>query len=99
MSTTKIQEKIKGEKALKIAKAIKRKVIFVPRGVTGDMLAGKKQVRDPRSPKKKGLDHEKILQMLKDGKSQSELARKFKVTAQTISYIKNKAEKSSVNEL
>lgn len=96
MSTTRIQEKIKGEKALKIAKAIKRKVIFVPRGVTGDMLAGEKQVRNPRNPTQKGLDHAKILEMLKDGKSQSELAKKFKVTVQTISYIKIKAEKSKI---
>ena len=35
------REKIKGEKALAIAKAIPRKTVFVPRGITGEIFSQK----------------------------------------------------------
>lgn len=43
-----------------------------------------------RNPKVKGIDHDAVMKMIKEGVKQSEVAKKFKVSNQTISYIKNK---------
>lgn len=83
------KEKLKGEKALAIAKSIPRKVVFVPRGITGEIFSQK-------SPSNRGInggkniDHAEVLRMLNDGVQQSKVAKHFKVSSQAISYIKNK---------
>lgn len=90
------RRKIAGEKALTKAKAIKRKVIFAPKGMTGEMLSNSRNVRSVRSPSHKGIDHAKVLEMLKKGIKQSDIAKEFKVSSQTISYIKKKLGKGNI---
>lgn len=84
------REKLKGEKALATAKAIDRKVVFIPRGITGDVLSEKYQLRTVAQGRKTKLNHSEVLKMLNDGSTQSEVARKFKITKQMVSYIKKK---------
>jgi len=84
------RQKIKAEQALQVAKTIQRKTIVVPRGITGDLLTGKNQMPNNKNPKTKGINHDDVLKMLKDGVKHSEVAKKFKVSTQSISYIKNK---------
>lgn len=47
------KNKLKAEQALKIAKSIKRKVILVPKGITGDLLAGKTKCQTTETRKSK----------------------------------------------
>ena len=88
--TDKYKERQRGLKALEIAKAIPRKVIYIPRGITGDILTDSPTYYQ-KSRKRKNIDHREVLKMLKDGVSQTETARKFSITKQMVSYIKNKA--------
>ena len=83
------KNRIKAIQNLEIAKAIPRKVIFLPRGVTGDFISEKKQGYNNRNPKPKGINHQDVLEMLKTH-NQSEVARHFRITSQAVSYIKKK---------
>jgi len=82
------QDKIKAEKVLEIAKKIKRKVVFLKRGVTGYDLSQKKVDRNRYGNKK--LNHEEVLKMIKEGIKSHVIAKHFKVTSQAIVYIRNK---------
>ena len=80
------KEKLKGEKALAIAKAIPRKTVFVPRGISGEVFyQGVDMAKGLNSGRK--LNHSKVMEMLNEGVKKSEVATKFKVTNQAIDYI------------
>lgn len=83
------KEKLKGEKALAIAKSIPRKVVFVPRGITGEVFGSEFNLTNCRSKTRK-LDHSEVLECIKQGMSHKDMVQKFKVSSQAISYIKNK---------
>ena len=78
-----------GLKALVIAKKIPREIVFVPRGISGDMLAQNRNLNRGRNNSNK-LDHSEVLKMLNEGVKQSVVAKHFKVSSQAISYIKFK---------
>ena len=83
------REKLKGEKALAIAKNIPRTQIYVPRGITGEILSQHNGFTRGINGGKK-IDHSEVIKMLNDGHTQSEVARKFRITSQAVSYIKKK---------
>ena len=84
------REKIKGEKALAIAKSIPRKVVFVPRGITGEIFS-QKSASNIGINGGKNIDHAEVLRMLNDDVQQSKVAKHFRVSSQAISKINNKA--------
>lgn len=83
------REKLKGEKSLALAQKIPRKIVFIPRGITGDMLGQNTSLSRGRNNSNK-LDHSEVLKMLNEGVKQSVVAKHFKVSSQAISYIKFK---------
>ena len=83
------KEKLKGEKALAIAKNIPRKTVFIPRGITGEIFS-QKALSNRGINGGKNLDHSEVLKMINEGVKQSVVAKYFKVSSQAISYIKNK---------
>lgn len=84
------REKIKGEKALAIAKAIPRKVIYLQKGITGSVLSDDRPLYFSHNKRKHNIDHSEVMKMLNDGSTPSEVARKFRITKQMVSYIKLK---------
>ena len=87
-----------GLKALALAQKIPRKIVFIPRGITGDMLCQNTSLSRGRNNSNK-LDHSEVLKMLNEGVKQSVVAKHFKVSSQAISYIKfkNKEDKKDGN--
>jgi hypothetical protein len=87
-----------GLKALALAQKIPRKIVFIPRGITGDILGQNKSLSRGRNNSNK-LDHSEVLKMLNEGVKQSVVAKHFKVSSQAISYIKfkNKEDKKDGN--
>lgn len=88
------RELIKAQKALAVAKSIKRKVVYLPRGITGEIFNdGFNNFRN----KTKKLDHSEVLQCIKEGMPHKDLIQKFKVTSQAISYVKKKYKNEILN--
>lgn len=83
-------EKAKADKVLEIAKAIPRKVVFLKRGIIGEVLSDAMPLHRKGRNQPKKLNHDEVRQMLADGKTQAEIAVKMGVTKQMVSYIKNK---------
>ena len=86
----KSKEKIKAEKALEIAKAMNRPELRIPNGISGTVMSNDYQLKPARNGVKKKVDHEAVLKMLNKGSLLKEVATKFGITKQAVSYIKNK---------
>ena len=72
--------RIKGLQNLEVAKSLNRPVIFVKKGVTGEMLYGKKEKPGAHfSPlsEKANIAKSKALEFFEKGLSVSEVAKKF----------------------
>ena len=79
--------RIKGLQNLEIAKSLNRSVIFVKKGVTGEMLYGKKEKPGANfSPlsEKANVAKSKALELFESGISISEVAKKLRKSRKTI---------------
>lgn len=78
-------DRIKGLQNLEIAKSLNRPVIFVKKGVTGEMLYGKKE-KPNFSPlsEKANIAKSKALELFESGFSVSEVAKKLQKSRMTI---------------
>lgn len=79
--------RIKGLQNLEIAKSLNRPVIFVKKGVTGEMLYGKKEKPGAHfSPlsEKANVAKSKALELFESGLSVSEVANKLRKSRTTI---------------
>ena len=83
--TEKKNDRIKGLQNLEVAKKLNRPVIFVKKGVTGEMLYGKKE-KPNFSPlsEKANVAKSKALELFESGLSISEVANKLRKSRTTI---------------
>ena len=84
------QNRAKAIIALAKAKAIPRKTVYVPKGVTGEIMTGTPIQHGGRRTPRRQIDHEAVLARIKEGANHSQVAKEFKITRQSVIYIKKK---------
>lgn len=83
------REREKAMKALAVAKSIDRKVVFIPRGISGEHLEKREQKNSQRTPK--GIDRDDVLKLHNSGMSSMEIAKELNVSRQAVHYhLRNK---------
>lgn len=84
------QNRAKAILALAKAKEVPRRTVYIPKGVTGEIMTGTPPQYSGRRKPRRQIDHEAVLARLKEGANHSQVAKEFKITRQSVIYIRKK---------